>query len=84
MTEIITCSIDTTDRAFLKEERLSPSKILRRAIAELKNEDNIGLNLTEAIRRIGVFQAQAHSAREFMEAKGLLEEFLDLKLPGSL
>ena len=73
MSFVISCSIDIVDYDFIKDNKLSASKILRRAV--------------EDIRRGGIEAVQQHLNKvikhrdklvNFVNSKELMSEFLDL------
>lgn len=64
---------------FCKNSKLKFSPLLRAAIAEKMREasDGVGSSLKEEVRRREAFQNLAQKQRDFLEKKGLLDEWVN-------
>lgn len=71
MSEITTVSIDAEDRKFLQGRGLSPSRILRKAIADLRD----GNSREDYLRKVIKWQELYEKSRNFIDIRGLRAEF---------
>jgi hypothetical protein len=76
MSTIISVSISAEQLAFCKEMDLSPSDLLQSSInSNMDNARASEKTIREQFRRIGSLQTLLLKANNFIEAKGLTEDF---------
>ena len=77
-TKRLCVSVDENEKVFLDQYNLSPSALLKSKIQELKcNFDQFAAKeLKKANNKLQNFAAQYEKLREFVEEKGLINEFL--------
>lgn len=80
MTKITTISLSSEDVALIEQYDLSPTALIKEKLAQFKEVDTFAAaklrELNEKIKRLA---ATIQGYADFVESKGLLDEFLGIK-----
>lgn len=78
MANIISVSITSEQAEFLQEMDLSPSKLLQSRIDEILESNKVNVRqIQEKERKIAFLMETINKQRDFIEAKGLMNEFCE-------
>ena len=78
MANIISVSITSEQAEFLQEMDLSPSKLLQSRIDEILESNKVNVRqIQEKERKISFLMETINKQRDFIEAKGLMNEFCE-------
>lgn len=79
MSEIISCSISREQKDFIDEMALSPSELLQGSInLQIENQKVSKKQIDELLRRIESLRSVMDKQRDFIEANGLMDKFINL------
>lgn len=79
MAVILSVSIDSKQKAFLEEIKVSPSALLQRCINELMQNTEISKEYVQKLQsRMSMLQETITKQGEFINNKGLWEEYMKL------
>lgn len=77
MAVVISVSITKEQKDFLDEMQVSPSELLQRSITDMIQSHKINREaVLELQRKLQVWIEMAQKQREFIEKRGILEEYL--------
>ena len=79
MANIVTVNLTEADKKFLDENKdLSPTKLLRDKIEEVRQDYKIDPStIKELNRKIKTWAMLADKQRQYIEGKGLIEDFMN-------
>ena len=79
MRVIVSCSIDSEEKRFLEEKKLSASELLQGSIQEAIRNHSLGEQERRQLEKsVQIWKGNYDKARDFIEAKGLFEDFIAL------
>jgi len=78
MSNIISVSITSEQASFIEEMDLSPSKLLQARIDEIQESNKVNVKqIQDRERKIAFLMETINKQRDFIEAKGLMNEFCE-------
>lgn len=79
MAKMLSVTITEEQGEFIKEHDISPSYILQGAIENIRETSKISEKFVQELqRKISFLQGTIDKQRNFIEAKGLIDEFIGL------
>lgn len=79
MANIISVSITQEQETFVQDMKLSPSKMLQGCINELMESQRVNQKVVDELKlRIKNFQEVVNKQRDFIESRGLMDEFFKI------
>jgi len=79
MSTIISVSITPQQKQFIDEMAISPSELLQDCINQQIESNKVSVKLLEELnRKIAVLREVIDKQRDFIESKGLMDDFIKL------
>jgi hypothetical protein len=80
MAVILSVSIDSKQKQFLDEIKVSPSALLQRSINELMQNSDISKEYVEGLKKnIGFLQKTISKQGTFIDKNGLMQDYLQFE-----
>lgn len=79
MAQIIkTISVSKEEDVFMTENKVSPTRIIRNKLQEMMEFAKNGEQNAELLRKLNNWKETTEKYRDFLEKKGLIDEFLEI------